>query len=103
MLAGLDKSGTTHTNAGDYPSDPWTFTDSSGNYNDTSGTVHDQIDKVQLAVTADNKSKTYDGNPFTGFTRTITGFVNSRPSPLSSGTSCSADQAIHRDERRATT
>src|SRR5207253_664068 len=34
-LAGLNKSGTTHTNAGDWLADPWSFTDSSGNYNNT--------------------------------------------------------------------
>jgi hypothetical protein len=45
-LAGLDLSGTTHTNAGDYSGDPWNFTDTSGNYNDTSGTVDDFIDKA---------------------------------------------------------
>jgi hypothetical protein len=33
-LAGLDLSGTTHTNAGSY-SDSWTFTDVTGNYNNT--------------------------------------------------------------------
>jgi hypothetical protein len=45
-LAGLDLSATTHTAAGDYPGDPWTFTDVSGNYNDTSGTVDDSIAKA---------------------------------------------------------
>jgi len=46
-LAGLDLSGTTHTNAGDYSGDAWTFTDTSGNYNDTSGTVDDFIDEAE--------------------------------------------------------
>ena len=27
ILSGLDLSGTTHTNAGTYATDPWTFTD----------------------------------------------------------------------------
>src|SRR5205807_2187186 len=45
-LSGLDLSGTTHTNADDYPTDPWTFTDSTGNYNNDSGSVHDHIDKA---------------------------------------------------------
>ena len=58
VLAGLDKSGTTHTNAGDYLSDPWTFTDSSGNYNDTSGTVHDQIDKAERQLQLDQRLHT---------------------------------------------
>src|SRR5262249_17937894 len=43
VLAGLDLSGTTHTAVGDYPTDPWTFTDATGNYNGASGTVHDDI------------------------------------------------------------
>jgi hypothetical protein len=42
-LSGLNLNGTTHTNPGDYPTDPWTFTDVTGNYNNASGTVHDGI------------------------------------------------------------
>jgi hypothetical protein len=42
-LAGLDLSGTTHTDVGTYLADPWTFTDVTGNYNDASGTVDDVI------------------------------------------------------------
>ena len=34
------------------------------------------VDKAVLTVTADAKSKTYDGSVFTPFTSTITGFVN---------------------------
>ena len=49
-LAGLDLSGTTHTNAGDYTGDPWTFTDVTGNYNDASGTVDDDIDKADAVI-----------------------------------------------------
>jgi hypothetical protein len=45
-LAGLDLSGTTHTNAGDYLVDPWTFIDVTGNYNNTNGTVHNKIGKA---------------------------------------------------------
>ena len=32
-LAGLDLSGTAHSNVGTYNGDAWTFTDSTGNYN----------------------------------------------------------------------
>jgi len=48
---------------------------SNPNYNvtPTNGTL--TITKAHLTVTADNKSKAYDGNPFTAFTVTITGFV----------------------------
>jgi hypothetical protein len=42
-LIGLSLSGTTHTNPGDYLSDPWAFTDVTGNYNNASGSVHDSI------------------------------------------------------------
>jgi hypothetical protein len=42
VLSGLNLNGTTHT-IGDYPADPWAFTDVTGNYNNTSGTVHDSI------------------------------------------------------------
>src|SRR5207249_869223 len=50
-LAGLVLSGTTHTNVGDYTTDPWTFTDVTGNYSDTGGTVHDQITIVGSTTT----------------------------------------------------
>ena len=42
VLAGLDLSKTTHSLAGDY-TDPWTFTDVTGNYHNTSGTIVDRI------------------------------------------------------------
>ena len=42
-LSGLDLTGTTHTAAGSYPTDPWSFTDATGNYNAASGTVSDAI------------------------------------------------------------
>jgi hypothetical protein len=38
----LALGGTTHTDVGDYPSDPWTFA-GNGNYNSAGGTVHDHI------------------------------------------------------------
>ncbi len=50
-LAGLDLTGTTHTATGNYPTDPWTFTDVTGNYNGDSGTVADNIDKATQAIT----------------------------------------------------
>ena len=39
----LDLSGTTHTNAGTYNGDAWSFTDPTGNYQSASGTVNDSI------------------------------------------------------------
>ena len=44
-----------------------------------------QVSKVQLTVKADNKSKPFDGLPFTPFTSTISGFVNGESSLVVSG------------------
>jgi hypothetical protein len=49
-LAGLVLTGTTHTAAGAYAGDAWTFSDTTGNYNDASGTVDDGV--VDAAITA---------------------------------------------------
>ena len=47
VLSGLDLSGTTHTNAGSYLADPWTFTDVTGNYNNAGGSLNDTIAKAE--------------------------------------------------------
>ena len=60
----LHLGGTTHTNAGDYPSDAWTF-DGNTNYNATSGTVHDVIDKANAHIAVTAYHGTYDANPHT--------------------------------------
>jgi hypothetical protein len=60
-LSGLVLTGTTHTNAGDYTSDPWTFTDATGNYNNASGTTHDAISQAPAVVVVTPYSVTYDG------------------------------------------
>src|SRR5437660_3427216 len=73
----VDVSHTTHTNAGTYSTDYW-FLTGTANYNNIGNTtIPDVIIKVHLTVTAANKSKAYDGNPFTAFTATLGGFVNS--------------------------
>src|SRR5262249_32359654 len=41
--SGLNLDGTKHVNVGSYPTDPWTFTDVTGNYNNANGTVSDTI------------------------------------------------------------
>jgi hypothetical protein len=55
----VDVTGTTHTAAGDYPTDPWTF-NPTGNYNGQSGTVHDHISSIivqrGVATTANNNN-----------------------------------------------
>jgi hypothetical protein len=76
-LAGLDLSGTTHTNAGTYNNDPWTFTDATGNYNDDSGTVNDAIDQRVLNISAVTNTKTYDGNTSAAATPTVSGLQGS--------------------------
>src|SRR4029077_6304479 len=64
LLAGLDLSGTTHTNAGT-TTDTWTFTDVTGNYNNTSGTVSDVIAKADATILVSPYSVTYDANAHT--------------------------------------
>jgi hypothetical protein len=60
-LSGLDLSGTTHTGAGPYNGDGWIFTDVTGNYNNTNGTVDDRIGKAGATVTVNGYSGVYDG------------------------------------------
>ena len=60
-LTGLDLSATTHTNAGSYPIDTWTFTDVTSDYNNASGTVTDSIAKASLTITAVANTKVSDG------------------------------------------
>ncbi|HVM70216.1 MAG TPA: hypothetical protein VMT91_00545, partial [Anaerolineales bacterium] len=63
-LSGLDLGSTTHTNAGAY-TDPWTFTDASGDYLDQNGSVSDNITKVQPTCTVTPYNVKYDGNSHT--------------------------------------
>jgi hypothetical protein len=63
-LSGLDLSGTAHTNAGTF-TDTWTFTDSTGNYNNANGTVMDMINKTDAVISVIGYTVTYDGNPHT--------------------------------------
>jgi hypothetical protein len=76
LSTGLNLSGTTHTNAGNYTGDAWTFHDPNGNYADQSGTVNDSIAQASAAtivVTAYTSASTaYDGNAHTA-TGTATG------------------------------
>ena len=78
-LSGLDLSGMTHTNAGTY-SDPWTFTDVTGNYNNTSGTVSDSIAKATATVTVSGYTGVYDGAAH-GATGTAVGVLGENLSP----------------------
>jgi hypothetical protein len=60
-LSGLDLSATTHTNAGTYNGDGWTFTDATGNYNNATGSVNDSISQASAAITVDGYTGVYDG------------------------------------------
>jgi hypothetical protein len=63
VLGGLDFSGTAHTNAADYPSDPWVFTDSTGNYFNANGVVHDKINRAPQTITFLPLPDRIAGNP----------------------------------------
>jgi hypothetical protein len=53
-----------------------TFTpDDTDNYNTVTGSVQVQVNRARLDITADNKSKDYDGAPFTEFTVSYEYFV----------------------------
>jgi hypothetical protein len=62
-LSGLDLSGTAHTNAADYPNDQWVFTDSTGNYFNAAGVVHDKINPAPQTITFLPLSDRIAGNP----------------------------------------
>src|SRR5205814_737518 len=56
----LHLGGTTHTAAGTYAADAWTF-DGNGNYNAATGTVSDAIAKADATIHVTPYSVTYDG------------------------------------------
>ena len=71
-VGAVNVTGTTHTDAGTYTSDSWSFT-GTANYNNQSGTVHDYIGKADATVAVTPYSVTYDGNPHTATVTSITG------------------------------
>ena len=72
LISDLTLSTTTHTAAGTYSSDVWSFHDPNGNYQDASGTVSDTISKATASATVTPYSASYDGNAHTA-TGTATG------------------------------
>jgi uncharacterized protein YjiK len=60
----------------------------------TSASGPGQIGKAHLTVKADDKSKVYDGSAFTGFTATISGFVNGENGSVVSGTPTFSGSAV---------
>ncbi len=90
-LLGMDVSATTHTDAGSYTTDPWKFTDVTGNYNDKSATVDDEIAKADPTITVTPYSVTYDGNAHTA---TFTA-VGVEPTPVDLTSLMSATGTTH--------
>jgi len=69
----VNLGGTTHTNAGSYPSDSWTLT-GGANYNNISATtISNNIAKAAASVTVTPYNVVYDGNPHTATAGTVTG------------------------------
>ncbi len=52
------------------------------------------IEKATLTVQADNKQKTFNGQPFSGFTTTVTGFVNGENTSVISGIASFSGPAV---------
>lgn len=72
---GLDLSGTTHTEANTY-SDSWSFNDTTGDYNNASGSLTDTINQAASSVTVSCTTGapfTYTGNAQTPCTATVNG------------------------------
>jgi hypothetical protein len=65
LTAGMVLTGTTHTNAGTYVNDTWSFTDPAGNYGPTSGTVTNVINKATPIVTFGPAPTPTNGSTFT--------------------------------------
>jgi hypothetical protein len=63
-ISGLIVSGTTHTTAGDYASDAWSFT-GTANYNSANGTVHNVINKAGQTISFSVADHTF-GEPAFG-------------------------------------
>jgi hypothetical protein len=62
----MNLSGTTHTQPGTYTNDTWTFTDTTGNYLNASGTITDVINKLSQTITFTPPF------PITGYTNNAT-------------------------------
>ncbi len=72
LISGLVLTGTTHINAGSYTTDSWSFSDASGNYQNSTGAITDVITKVLATIDVTPYSVAYDGSAHTA-TGTVTG------------------------------
>jgi hypothetical protein len=66
-------STTTHTNAGTYASDTWSFTGTANYNNIAATTITDTINKANATINITPYTVTYDGNPHTATVTSITG------------------------------
>ncbi|MBI2764005.1 MAG: Ig-like domain repeat protein, partial [Chloroflexi bacterium] len=94
-VGSVDVSNTTHTNAGTYASDTWTFTGTANYANIAATTITDSISPASLSITADANigtpavdafGKVYDGAVFSPFTARYSGFVNGETPLVLTGT-----------------
>jgi hypothetical protein len=81
-------------NAGTYTITPIVSGLSAANYTFASANGTLNISTVPLTVKADNKSKIFDGNPFTAFTSTISGFVNGENASVITGSITYSGSAV---------
>ncbi len=71
----LDLSGTTHTNAGSYTGDVWTFA-GDNNHHSANGTVDNVISPKSITITANDRTKSFGETvTFTGTEFTVVGLV----------------------------
>jgi hypothetical protein len=91
-LSGLDLSGTTHTNAGNYAGS-WTFTDATDNYNNTSAPVDDSIGKAPLTVNVANDLMLLGSNP-PALSGTVAGSVGGDTVAVTYATAATAKSSV---------
>ena len=85
-LSGSVLNAVPHSNVGTY-SDSWTFTDSTGNYNSTSGSVVSHITALGITGSFTAANKVYDGSTAaTVQTRTLSGVIGADDVSLIGGT-----------------
>ena len=94
-LAGLNLSGTAHTNAGAF-ADAWTFTDVTGNYNNASGTVSDSIARAMPSVIVTPYSVIFDASAHTA-TGVVTGVNRTNLGGLALGATAHTDAGTFTD------
>src|SRR5438270_9923231 len=98
-LSGLDLSHTTHTNAGTYNTDYWSFSDSTGNYNNIGNTIiTDHIAKADATIMDTPYDVTYDGDEHTANGTAVTVMADIQSGPgLSDATETMAGTADTED------